>query len=278
MVQSLQQLRYPVADHDDSLPGLALEHVSVRYNGVVALDDVSFEVATGERIAVVGPNGAGKSTLFNVISGAMKPSSGKVHVFGHDPDGHICIGYVPQRNQIDWSFPVTVSDVVMMGRVGRIGLFKWPKQNDWQVVRSALARVGMADLSHRQIGELSGGQQQRVFVARALAQEAELLLLDEPLTGLDAPSQDAILEIFNSLKADNITVLVATHDLAQASEHFDRMMLLNHRLIAFGEPQSVYTAEHLVAAYGGHVHVLSDGETAEEQLLLADTCCGGGDH
>jgi len=278
MVQSLQQLRYPVADHDDSLPGLALEHVSVRYNGVVALDDVSFEVASGERIAVVGPNGAGKSTLFNVISGAMKPSSGQVHVFGHDPDGHICIGYVPQRNQIDWSFPVTVSDVVMMGRVGRIGLFKWPKQNDWSVVRSALERVGMTDLSHRQIGELSGGHQQRVFIARALAQRAELLLLDEPLSGLDAPSQEAILDIFNSLKADNITVLVATHDLAQASEHFDRMMLLNHRLIAFGEPQSVYTAEHLVAAYGEHVHVLSDGETAEEQLLLADTCCGGGDH
>jgi len=278
MVQSLQQLRYPVADHDDSLPGLALEHVSVRYNGVVALDDVSFEVASGERIAVVGPNGAGKSTLFNVISGAMKPSSGQVHVFGHDPDGHICIGYVPQRNQIDWSFPVTVSDVVMMGRVGRIGLFKWPKQNDWSVVRSALERVGMTDLSHRQIGELSGGQQQRVFIARALAQRAELLLLDEPLSGLDAPSQEAILDIFNSLKADNITVLVATHDLAQASEHFDRMMLLNHRLIAFGEPQSVYTAEHLVAADGEHVHVLSDGETAEEQLLLADTCCGGGDH
>lgn len=278
MVQSLQQLRYPVADHDPALPGLALEHITVRYNGVVALDDISFEVATGERIAVVGPNGAGKSTLFNVISGAMRPSSGKVHVFGHAPDGHICIGYVPQRNEIDWAFPVTVSDVVMMGRIGRIGLFKWPKQNDWQVVRSSLERVGMARLADRQIGELSGGQQQRVFIARALAQRAELLLLDEPLSGLDAPSQEAILEIFNSLKADNITVLVATHDLDQASKHFDRMMLLNHRLIAFGEPESVYTSEHLVAAYGGNLHVLSDGEAAEEQLLLADTCCGGGEH
>jgi len=278
MVQSLQQLRYPVADHDPSLPGLALEHVTVRYNGVVALDDVSFEVATGERIAVVGPNGAGKSTLFNVISGAMKPSAGKVHVFGHEPDGHICIGYVPQRNKIDLSFPVTVSDVVMMGRIGRIGLFKWPKQNDWQAVRSALERVGMAGLADRQIGELSGGQQQRVFIARALAQEAELLLLDEPLTGLDAPSQEAILDIFDGLKADGVTVLVATHDLEQAAQFFDRMMLLNRRIIAFDKPDAVYTSEHLVATYGGHVHILSDGEAVEEQVLLADTCCGGGDH
>jgi anchored repeat-type ABC transporter ATP-binding subunit len=245
---------------------------------MVALDDISFEVETGERIAVVGPNGAGKSTLFNVISGAMKPSSGKVHVFGHAPDGHICIGYVPQRNQIDWTFPVSVSDVVMMGRVGRIGLFKWPKQNDWQVVRTALERVGMAGLADRQIGELSGGQQQRVFVARALAQEAELLLLDEPLTGLDAPSQEAILDIFDGLKADNITVLVATHDLDQASRFFDRMMLLNRRIIAYDKPEVVYTSEHLVATYGGHVHILSDGEAVEEQVLLADTCCGGGDH
>ena len=278
MVQSLQQLRYPKAQHLADQPSLALEHVTVRFNGTVALDDISFEVSTGERIAVVGPNGAGKSTLFNVISGAMRPTSGDIHVFGHEPDGHICIGYVPQRHEIDWSFPVTVSDVVMMGRVGRIGLFKWPKQNDWQVVRSALERVGMSGLARRQIGELSGGQQQRVFIARALAQRAELLLLDEPLTGLDAPSQEAILEIFDGLKADNITVLVATHDLDQAAEHFDRMMLLNHRLIAFDIPEVVYTSKHLVATYGGHVHVLSDGEDAEEQLLLADTCCGGGEH
>jgi ABC-type Mn2+/Zn2+ transport system ATPase subunit len=136
----------------------------------------------------------------------------------------------------------------------------------------------MARLANRQIGTLSGGQQQRVFIARALAQEAELLLLDEPLTGLDAPSQEAILDTFDSLKSDNITVLVATHDLEQASQYFDRMMLLNHQLIAFGEPKTVYTSEHLVATYGGHVHFLSDGEAVEEQVLLADTCCGGGYH
>jgi anchored repeat-type ABC transporter ATP-binding subunit len=275
MAQSLQQLRYPVARHEPGAPSLALEHITVRFNGVTALDDISFEVNAGERIAVVGPNGAGKSTLFNVIAGTLSPSSGRVHVFGHEPGGHICIGYVPQRNQIDWSFPVTVSDVVMMGRVGKIGLFKWPKQQDWQVVRSALERVGMAGLAKRQIGELSGGQQQRVFVARALAQEAELLLLDEPLTGLDVPSQEAILEIFDSLKADDITVLVATHDLDQASQRYDRMMLLNHRLIAFGKADEVYTPEHLVTTYGGHLHVLPGEKAEPERLVLADTCCGG---
>ncbi|HEY52351.1 MAG TPA: metal ABC transporter ATP-binding protein [Caldilineae bacterium] len=277
MAQSLQQLRYPVARHEPGAPSLVVEHVSMRFNGVTALDDISFEVNTGERIAVVGPNGAGKSTLFNVISGALRPSSGQIHVFGHEPGGHICIGYVPQRNRIDWSFPVTVSDVVMMGRVGKIGLFRWPKQKDWQVVESALARVGMEGLARRQIGELSGGQQQRVFIARALAQEAELLLLDEPLTGLDTPSQEAILGIFDSLKADDITILVATHDLDQASTYFDRMMLLNRRLIAFGKADEVYTPEHLVATYGGHLHVLPGGKMEEKRLLVADTCCGGGE-
>ena len=158
--------------------------------------------------------------------------------------------YVPQRNQIDWSFPVTVEDVVMMGRVGQIGLFRWPRRRDWQVVQESLARVGGAQLAKKQIGELSGGQQQRVFMARALAQEAELLLLDEPLTGLDIPSQEAMFEILDSLRPEAVTVMVATHDLNLASDQFDRVMLLSHRLVAFDVPTAVLQPEYLLKAYG----------------------------
>ena len=216
-----------------------------------ALQDISCQVKPGERIAVVGPNGAGKSTLFKLIVGTVKPSRGAVDVYGNEPGGHICIAYVPQRNQIDWAFPVTVEDVVMMGRVGQIGLFRWPRRRDWQVVRESLARVGASQLAKKQIGELSGGQQQRVFMARALAQEAELLLLDEPLTGLDIPSQEAIFEILDSLRPEAVTVMVATHDLGLAAERFDRVMLLNHRLVAFDVPTAVLQPDYLLKAYGG---------------------------
>ena len=270
---SLQQLPYPAAPHDEGAPSLKVEAATVRYDGVVALENVSFEVDAGERVAVVGPNGAGKSTLFKAIAGIQRLTSGSIQIFGHAPGGHICIAYVPQRSQIDWDFPVTVADVVMMGRSGKIGLFRWPRKEDWEIVYRSLERVGMANLASRQIGELSGGQQQRVFLARALAQEAQLLLLDEPLTGLDAPSQEAIFRILDELKEEGITVLVATHDLEQASERFDRMMLLNRRLIAYGPPDKVYTPANLVRTYSGHLHILP-GED-EEQLVLADTCCAG---
>jgi manganese/iron transport system ATP-binding protein len=260
--------------HQVGKPILQAEHVTVRYDGRVALDDVSFHLHTGERVAVVGPNGAGKSTLFKVIAGVLSPISGSLDVYGEGPSGHICIGYVPQRTQVDWDFPVTVADVVMMGRAGRLGLLRWPTSQDWKRVRQALVDVGLAELADRQINELSGGQQQRMFIARALAQEAELLLMDEPLTGLDLKSQQAIFDILDELRRRKVTVMVATHDLDQAAEHFDRVMLLNHRLLGFGQPGEVFTAERLVEAYGGHlrlVHVESD------VLALADSCCNEGE-
>ena len=274
-MQTLHHLRYSAASHLSGSPSLVLDGVSVRYDGVVALDGVSFELGRGERVAVVGPNGAGKSTLFKVISGLLRPTAGSLRIFGQPPGEHLCVAYVPQRSQVDWSFPVTVADVVMMGRSGKIGLFRWPRQRDWQVVEAALERVRMQELSRRRIGELSGGQQQRVFLARALAQEAELLLLDEPLNGLDAPSQQAIFEVLDALKALGITVLVATHDLDQAAAQFDRMMLLNRRLVVFGPPAQVLTPANLLAAYGGHLHLLPGGQAAEGQVLLADSCCEG---
>jgi ABC-type Mn2+/Zn2+ transport system ATPase subunit len=260
--------------HLPDAPSLELEQVSVAFGRTQALDRVSLRLKRADRVAVVGPNGAGKSTLFNVIAGVVRPDAGEVRVYGSSPGGHICVGYVPQRNGIDWSFPVTVSDVVMMGRVGRIGPVRWPGRDDRRIVQEAIERVALAGLARRQIGELSGGQQQRVFLARALAQEAELLLMDEPLTGLDAPSQEGILGLLDELNGQGVTILVATHDLQQAAEHFPLAALLNRRLIAFGPPRAVLTPGHLAAAFGSHVHVL---RTDEGDVMVTDNCCGGGE-
>jgi ABC-type Mn2+/Zn2+ transport system ATPase subunit len=285
MVERALSATYRGTAHKPDTPTLEVRDVSVAYtaadNGLAtaratqfALEDVSFQIERGEQVAVVGPNGAGKTTLFKLIVGVLKPSRGQVLMCGHAPDQHTCIAYVPQRSQIDWSFPATVEDVVMMGRVGRMGLFSRPRRSDWDYVRGSLARVDAAGLANKQIGELSGGQQQRVFIARALAQEAELLLLDEPLSGLDVPSQEAIFEILTSLRPDEVTVLVATHDLNLAAERFDRVMLLSKRIVAFDRGPAVLTAENLLAAYGGHIHRIG----RDDGMLLADSCCEGEEH
>jgi manganese/iron transport system ATP-binding protein len=263
------------AVHQPGKPILHVEHMSVLYGGRAALEDISFQLHNGERVALVGPNGAGKSTLFKVITGILTPTGGALDISGAGPGGHICIAYVPQRSQVDWNFPVTVADVVMMGRVGKLGLLRWPGSRDWKLVHQALEDVDLGELAGRQISELSGGQQQRMFIARALAQEAELLLMDEPLTGLDLNSQQAIFDILDELRQRGVTVMVATHDLDQAADHFDRVMLLNRRLLGFGRPGEVFTADRLVEAYGGHlrlVHIESD------VIALADTCCDEGEN
>lgn len=235
-----------------------------------ALEDISFRIDPGRRVAVVGPNGAGKSTLFKLIVGTLRPARGTIQVYGRNPGHHICIAYVPQHNQIDWSFPVTAEDVVMMGRVGQIGLFRWPKRRDWDIVRTSLEKVSAAHLAQERIGSLSGGQRQRVFIARALAQQADLLLMDEPLNGLDLPSQEKIFEIWDLLQESGVTVMVATHDLNLAAETFDQVMLLNQKLIDFGRPPDVLTSPNLLRAYGGHLHLLND---SGEGLVLVDDCC-----
>jgi manganese/iron transport system ATP-binding protein len=260
--------------HDAAAPALELDRVSVRYDGTPALENVSLAVQRGDQVAVIGPNGAGKSTLFNVIAGILKPQQGTVRIAGSGPHGHICVGYVPQRSRIDWRFPVTVVDVVMMGRVGKVGLLRYPGRHDRGHVREALAQVDMLPFAGRQIGELSGGQQQRVFLARALAQEAELLLLDEPLAGLDIPSQEAILRILARMREQDITLLIATHDLNQAAEQFNRVVLLNRRVVAYGPPAQVLTTENLARAYGGQLHVV---HTESGDVLVTDSCCGGGE-
>lgn len=253
--------------HQPNKPILDVQHITVRYNGQAALDDITFHLHEGERVAVVGPNGAGKSTLFKVVAGVLQPNAGEVNIFGSRPRGHICIAYIPQRSQVDWNFPVSVADVVMMGRSAKLGPLTWPHKRDWEYVQRALETVALSDLAARQIGQLSGGQQQRMFIARALAQEAELMLMDEPLTGLDTPSQEDLLNLLDTLRNQNVTVMVATHDLDQAARHFNRIMLLNHRMIAFDTPQNVLRTDNLLQAYGGRLKVDSQG------TMLVDDCC-----
>lgn len=261
---------YPHANHKTDQPILDVHKLTVRYDGHTALEDVTFHLHAGERVAVVGPNGAGKSTLFKVVAGVLAPTSGTVTISGSGPAAHVCIGYVPQRNHVDWNFPVSVADVVMMGRSAIMGALRWPSQRDWEYVRGALDTVDMSDLSKRQIGELSGGQQQRMFIARALAQEAELMLMDEPLTGLDQPAQEGLLNLLDRLQKQNVTVMVATHDLDQAGKFFDRVMLLNHRLLGFGPSAEVLKSDVLIRAYGGRLKMVS---TDGNLLAVDDTCC-----
>ena len=256
--------------HDHHAPPIDAVNLSASFGGSLAVEAVTFRVETGQRIAVVGPNGAGKTTLFKLIAGIIRPASGSLDIFGHGPGKHVCVGYLPQRAQANLEFPVTVSQVVMMGRIREIGLLRWPRKADWARVDSALERVGLLDQRSEHIGELSAGLQQRAFMAQAVAQQASIVLLDEPMSGLDLPSQEGILEILDDLQREQITVLVATHDLNLASEHFDRVMLLNRRLIAYGEPATTITTEALGAAYGGHIHTLPDGK------LIVDSHYEGG--
>ncbi len=271
-LKSILTRRY--APHQPGTPILAVSGLTVRYNGNAALDGVTFDLRPGEQVAVVGPNGAGKSTLLKAVAGVLAPTSGSVTVYGYGPGGHICIAYVPQRSAVDWQFPATVRDVALMGRTGQLGLFRLPGKRDHAQVQECLELVGIADLADRQINELSGGQQQRMFIARALAQQAELMLMDEPLTGLDAPSQEGIFQLLGDLRARNVTIMLSTHDLDQAAKYFDRVMLLNRRLLSFGKPDEVFTEEALIAAYGGHLRLLPNGRL----VAVSDTCCDEGRH
>jgi manganese/iron transport system ATP-binding protein len=260
------------APHHLDAPLLALENILVQYETGAVLQDISFKLERGDRVAVVGPNGAGKTTLFKVIAGILDPDRGLVQVSGHEPGGHTCIAYVPQRSLIDWGFPATVADVVMMGRVNKMGPFLWPQAKDWDVVRQSLDFVNLSSYAKRQISELSGGEQQRMFIARALAQEAELMLLDEPLNGLDVPAQEKILAILEHLKNQGVTVMISMHDLRLAAEKFNQVMLLNRQLLGFGSPREVFTRPLLLQAYSGHLHFV-EGEF--DTLAVGDECCEG---
>jgi len=265
-------IRHHHPPHDTSTPILGIKDLTVRFGNSIALDEISFDLQKSEHLAVVGPNGAGKSTLFKVIAGVLTPTEGQVHVYGSEPDGHICIAYVPQRSQVDWTFPVNVAETVMMGRIGKIGLLRQPRARDWDIVHQSLEVVNMSHLAERQISQLSGGQQQRMFIARALAQEAELMLMDEPLTGLDISSQEDIFMIMETLQQHAVTMLVTMHDLKLAAERFNRVMLLNHRILGLGTPEEVFSTDSLTSAYGGHLHLVPSDDGI---LVVSDTCCEG---
>jgi ABC-type Mn2+/Zn2+ transport system ATPase subunit len=248
---------------------LCIDDLRAGYDGAAALDGVSFSVPHGAQVAVVGPNGAGKSTLFKTIVGLLRPQNGCVLIHGRPPgDQTDPVAYVPQREEIDWRFPVTVADVVMMGRYGRLGPLRRPQPADREAVRRSLDQLDIADLAGRPIGELSGGQQQRVFLARALAQEPHVLLLDEPFTGVDARAKEAVLELLQRLRARDITVLVSTHDMQTAAQRFELVALLNGLLVAYGPPAEVFTQPHIAAAFGGQALFLDD-------MVVVDQCCPG---
>lgn len=249
---------------------LALEthDLSVAYHKKPVLYGVDLAIPKGQLVGIVGPNGAGKSTLIKAVMGLLPLRSGWVEVFGQ-PFGKTKtqVGYVPQRESVDWDFPVNVMDVVMMGRYGKLGLFRRPKKEDREVARDCLDKVKMLPFANRQISNLSGGQQQRVFLARALAQESDLYLMDEPFAGVDAATESAIIELLKELKNRGKTILVVHHDLTTAREYFDSLVLLNMRVVAFGPTEEVFTVDQLQKTYGGRLTLLSDvaGET-ERQL------------
>lgn len=247
---------------------LEVQNASIGYGNNIVLRDLSFNVPHGARVAVVGPNGAGKSTLFKALVGLLSLQKGDILVHGLPINNHRdCVAYVPQREEVDWRFPVTVGDVVMMGRFDYQGWFGRASRNDRQIVEKSLAQMGIAGLSKHSISDLSGGQQQRVFLARALAQQPHILLMDEPFTGVDVTTQEATLNLLDDLRDAKVTVMISTHDLNLAASKFDLMLLLNHRLIAFGEPGEVLRQENLSLAFGQHLLILPDG------TAVVDDCC-----
>ncbi len=242
--------------NNQSQLAIHVEDLTVAYHDKPVLWDIDWDVPTGVLMAVVGPNGAGKTTLIKTILGLIKPVAGKILFFGEPyPQVRQRIAYVPQRSSVDWDFPTTVLDVVLMGRYGRLGWIKRPTAADRQAALEALEKVGLQPFAHRQINRLSGGQQQRVFLARALIQEADLYLMDEPFQQVDATTEHAIVRILKELKNQQKTVVVVHHDLQTIREYFDWVTLLNVRKIACGPVDEVFTEENLRRTYGGHISV-----------------------
>lgn len=240
-----------------------LEHVTVCYQDLVALEDVSLQVAPGEFVALIGPNGSGKTTLVKTILGLVTPSAGTVRLFGKTPQqlnhGWQRVGYVPQIAHIDSRFPIRVFDVVLMGRYGKVGLIRRPGPGDREATWRALERVGIADLARRPIGRLSGGQRQRALVARALATEPELLLLDEPTTGVDVGTTEGLFDVLVALHQQGVTVLVVSHDVGVVAQHVDQVVCVNRRLIAHGRPEEVLNGDVLECMYGPQAALLDHG-------------------
>ena len=253
---------------------LAVEHVSVTYpNGHQAIRDISFTLQGRTVCALVGVNGSGKSTLFNTIMGIIRPQAGSVRVNGLPvvqamrQNG---IAYVPQSENIDWHFPILVKDVVMLGRYGHMGMLRRPRAADREAVAAALERLGIADLAERQIGALSGGQKKRVFLARALAQQSRIILLDEPFTGVDAKTEFAVMELLKNLRDEGYLMLVSTHNLGAVPQYCNEVALINRELIAHGDIHDIYTVDNLERAFGSVLKNIGLGEVAPQVRIVSD--------
>lgn len=248
---------------DIAVPAIEVHDVTVAYQRRPVLWNVDLSLPAGKLIAVVGPNGAGKSTLIKAILGLVPLASGKVEIFGRDRRAaRTLVGYVPQRESVDWDFPVSALDVVLMGRYGRLGWVRRPGEADRAAARAALDSVAMGAFADRQISQLSGGQQQRVFLARALAQDAALYLMDEPFAGVDAATERAIIELLRSMRSRGKTVVAVHHDLQTVPEYFDHVVMLNLRLVAAGPVIDTFSRENLQTTYGGRLTLLDEAAEA----------------
>lgn len=263
------------------LSGLWARDISVTYrNGLVALRDATFSIPRGSIAALVGVNGAGKSTLFKAIMGFVPVARGEIGVLGRSVREALkagLIAYVPQAEEVDWTFPVLVEDVVMMGRYGRMGFLRIPKAADHAAVAEALSRVGMTEYRKRQIGELSGGQRKRVFLARALAQDGQVILLDEPFTGVDVQTEEAIIRLLRELRDEGRVMLVSTHNLGSVPEFCDHTVLVKGTVLNYGPTDTTFTRANLEAAFGGVLRHfvlggsdLHDDEDARKVTILTD--------
>jgi manganese/zinc/iron transport system ATP- binding protein len=247
------------------MPAIEVHDLTVAYRTQPVLWDVDLEIPEGQLVAIVGPNGAGKSTLLKAVLGLVEPLTGWVKIFGQPYESRRSwVGYVPQRESVDWDFPTTAVDVVTMGLYGQVGWLRRPGARHRDKALECLEQVGIRDLAHRQISQLSGGQQQRVFLARALAQDARLYLMDEPFAGVDATTERAILALLQTLKDEGRTVVAVHHDLQTVAEYFDHVVLLNMRLVASGPIGETFTTENIQRTYGGRLTVLTQ---AAESLL-----------
>lgn len=242
---------------------LEIHDMTVAYRRKPVLWDIDLEVPERNLVGIVGPNGAGKSTLIKAILGLVPLASGKVEIYGKPYElQRRVVGYVPQRETVDWDFPVTALDVVLMGTFGKLGWFRRPGRREREFARECLAQVELADYANRQIRQLSGGQQQRVFLARALAQDASVYFMDEPFAGVDAATEAAILRLLQNLRSAGKTVFVVHHDLQTTEEYFDWVILLNMRLLACGPIESTFTPENLQKTYGGRLTILDQAAEA----------------
>ena len=250
---------------------LEIHDLTVSYNKKPALWDVDFNLPSGVLAGIMGPNGSGKSTLLKTTMGLIEAASGFAKIF--DKPVHKVrkrVSYVPQRESVDWDFPASALDVVLMGTYGRLGLFKRPRKADKEVAIDSLRLVGMNDLAQRQISQLSGGQQQRVFLARALAQQADIYFMDEPFAGVDIATEKTIISLLKKMTAKGKTVVVVHHDLHSATEYFDWLVLLNLRLVACGPTSDIFKKENLEQTYGGKLSLLTEvGELIKEKKFIS---------